>query len=247
MTSPNFALLALIITLSGPASAPLLGQTPPPLAELIPKLPKNEKPIYLFDGTTLDGWDGEPTYWSVQNGAIVGSNSEKVPSSTYLFTRKNYRNFRLLLEVKQILSPNHSTMHSAVAALGERFEDKGGNKYGFKGPLLMFCHDWGIWDAYRRDRVVPADQKGPINTYAAENKGAWNQIEILVRENRIRLVANGVLVFDFTDQAEMLQASPLGLQLHSNAKPQEFHFRGLILTENPADHLVTHSRPSDNN
>jgi len=28
------------------------------------------KPI--FDGKTLDGWEGDPTYWSVEDGAIVG-------------------------------------------------------------------------------------------------------------------------------------------------------------------------------
>jgi hypothetical protein len=129
-----------------------------------------------------------------------------------------------------------------VAALGERFEDKGGNKHGFKGPLLMFCHDWGIWDAYRRNRVEPAKQRGPMNKYALEKKGDWNRIEILVKGTRIRFVANGKLVFDFTDKPEMLKRSPLGLQIHSNQKPQEFRFRGLILTTNPEDSLVTLSQ-----
>ena len=26
----------------------------------------------IFDGKSLDGWEGDPTYWSVQDGAIVG-------------------------------------------------------------------------------------------------------------------------------------------------------------------------------
>src|SRR6056297_2129875 len=26
----------------------------------------------IFDGKTLDGWDGDSTYWSVENGCIVG-------------------------------------------------------------------------------------------------------------------------------------------------------------------------------
>ncbi len=51
---------------------------------------------------------------------IRGANDDKVPSSTYLFTDKPYRNFRMLLEVKQTMSDKHSTMHSAVAALGEQ-------------------------------------------------------------------------------------------------------------------------------
>ena len=26
----------------------------------------------IFDGKTLNGWDGDPAFWSVANGAIVG-------------------------------------------------------------------------------------------------------------------------------------------------------------------------------
>ena len=81
-------------------------------------------------------------------------------------------------------------MHSAVAVLGERFTDKGDNAHGFKGPLLMFCHDWGIWDAYRRNRIEPAGHRGTLKT-TSEQKGDWNTIEILVIENRIRFVNNG--------------------------------------------------------
>ena len=204
------------------------------------RLPAAEKATALFDGKSLDGWDGDEKYWTVdqRRGWIVGKNEGRVPSSTYLFTREKYREFRLLFEVKQLVSTKHSTMHSAVAALGERFEDKGDNKHGFKGPLLMFCHDWGIWDAYRRNRIEPANHRGTLKI-ENENVGKWNQIEILAKGNRIRFVANGKLVFDFTDKPEMLKASPIGLQLHSNNRPQEFRFKGLWISESPGDDLVT--------
>ena len=216
------------------------GRRPLGWAEKVARGLKGEKPKVLFDGKSLEGWDGDEKFWSVDKarGWIVGKNDGKVPSSTYLFTEKDYREFRLLFEVKQVMSPKHSTMHSAVAALGERIEDKGDNKHGFKGPLLMFCHDWGIWDAYRRNRTVPAGHRGTLNI-EAENKGKWNQVEMLVKGNRIQVAANGVLVFDFTDDPEMLQASPIGLQLHSNAKPQEFRFKGIVLSEEPGGGLVT--------
>ncbi len=198
------------------------------------KLPATEKAIPLFNGKDLAGWNGDPQRWSSVNGMIRGANDGHVASSTYLFTDKKYREFRLLLEVKQTMSEKHSTMHSAVAALGERFTDVGDNPFGFRGPLLMFCHDWGIWDAHRRNRVVPAGD-GP----QVELQGQWNQIEVLVRGDRIRFAANGREIFDFTDKPEMLQSSPIGLQLHSNDRPQEYHFRSILLTENPGEELVT--------
>lgn len=207
-------------------------------ARIAASLVGKENPVSLFNGVDLKNWDGDEAIWSVEEGIIVGRNEDVVPSSTYLFTKNSYRNFRLIFDVKQTVSDEHSTMHSAVAALGERFTDKGDNQFGFKGPLLMFCHDWGIWDAYRRNRIEPAGQKGSLQI-EAEKKGDWNRIEILVIGNRIRFVANGMLVFDFTDEPDMLQKSPIGLQIHSNKRPQEFRFRGLVLCENPTDALVT--------
>ncbi len=202
------------------------------------ELPAGETPIKLFDGSTLTGWQGlTAEYWSVEDGVILGKNDQAVPASTYLFTEKSYRNFRLLMEVKQTLGEKYSTMHSAVCCLGEVIEDKG-QKYGFRGPLLMFCHDWGIWDAHRRNRIYPVGHRGNYRP-ALEKKGEWNQIEILVIGDRIRMVGNGELVIDMTDKPEMLKASPIGLQLHSNGKPQEYRFRGLVLVENPKDELAT--------
>ncbi len=200
----------------------------------VAKVPQSEARQKLFNGKDLTGWKGDEKHWSVADSMIRGANSDNVDSSTYLFTDKSYRNFRLLLEVKQTMGENYSTMHSAVCVLGERFADKGNNAFGFKGPLLMFCHDWGIWDAYRRNRVVEPGA-GP----KVERKGKWNLIEVLVIGNRIRFAANGTQIFEFTDAAEMLQTSPIGLQLHSNNQAQEYHFRGLVLTENPEDRLVT--------
>ena len=208
-----------------------------PLA-LASLIPASEKARSMFNGLDLSGWTGDAARWSAVNGMIRGANENRVPSSTYLFTAGSHRSFRMLFEVKQTVSPKHSTMHSAVAALGERFTDAGNNAFGFRGPLLMFCHDWGIWDAHRRNRVVPVGP-GP----EVERRGQWNQIEILVKGERLRFAANGREVFDFTDQPEQLKASPIGLQLHSNDQPQEYFFRSLLLSENPSDDLVTVRKP----
>src|SRR5579872_6429319 len=200
--------------------------------------PKSESPVHLFNGRDLAGWQGQTgKYWSVEDGIIKAANSGPLAASTYLFTEKLYRDFRLVLEVKQTRGLKFSTMHSAVAALGEKFEDAG-DPFSFKGPLLMFCHDWGIWDANRRNRIYPEKHYG-VWLHPAEQVGDWNRIEILVVGNRIRMVANGRLVIDFTDRPEMLKASPIGLQLHGNSQPEEYRFRGLVLSESPEDRLLT--------
>ena len=32
----------------------------------------------IFDGKTLDGWDGNPKFWSVEDGAITGKQQKKI-------------------------------------------------------------------------------------------------------------------------------------------------------------------------
>lgn len=209
------------------------------------KLPPTERKtkVNLFNGRDLTGWEGQTNrYWTVVDGQIRGANQDKVPASTYLWTRKSFRNFRLLFEVKQSRSPALSTTHSAVAVLGETMLDQG-DPFSFRGPLLMFCNDWGIWDANRRNRLYPAGHQGTLQS-KAENVGQWNRIEVLIIGDHVRMVANGQSVIDFTDTPGMLKPGPIGLQLHSNDRPQEFLFRGLIVTENPVDKLLTLPAPS---
>jgi hypothetical protein len=33
----------------------------------------------IFDGTSLDGWDGDPTFWRIEGGAIVGETTAEKP------------------------------------------------------------------------------------------------------------------------------------------------------------------------
>lgn len=198
------------------------------------KFPATEKPVKLFNGKDLDGWEGHTDkYFQVKNGVIVARNEkENAPKvSTYLLTKKNYRNFRLVLEGKLA----ESQMHSGVAIWGKKFE-KDGETNSYQGHLVMFPTHWGFWDLYRRNGIYTDDGRAK----KADNVGGWNKMEILAIGSRIRLAVNGQEVADWTDpKPEFCGEGPLGLQLHSNAVPQEVQFRGLILAENPENRLIT--------
>jgi hypothetical protein len=227
------ALAFLLSTASYPAAA----QNETTWAETL-VFPKTETPVKLFNGRDLTGWEGQVArYWRVEDGEIRGANDTNIAASTYLFTTKSYRNFRLVFEVRQTRGPRYSTMHSAVAVLGEKFTDHG-DSFSFRGPLLMFCNDWGMWDANRRNRVFPAKHNGTWQN-GREKVGDWNRIEVLVRGDRIRMALNGGLFMDFKDEPGVLRESPIGLQLHSNNRPQEYRFRGLLLSENPEDRMLS--------
>jgi len=198
------------------------------------KFPESEKPIRLFNGKDLEGWEGhKDKYFTVKDGVIVARNEKDnaPPVSTYLLTTKPYRNFRLVFEGKLV----ESGMHSGIAIWGKKFE-KDGEPNSYQGHLVMFPTHWGFYDLYRRNSIYQDDGRAK----KADNEGGWNKMEILAIGDRIRLAVNGKEVADWRDpKPELIGEGPLGLQLHSNNVPQEVHFRGLILSENPEDKLVT--------
>jgi len=58
--------------------------------------------VSLFDGVSLKGWDGNPKFWRVEDGAIVGESTPENPSgNTYIAYRDvEAHDFTLKFEVK---------------------------------------------------------------------------------------------------------------------------------------------------
>ncbi len=58
--------------------------------------------VSLFDGVSLKHWDGNPKFWRVEDGAIVGESTEKNPcGNTYLVYRDmQAKDFTLKFEMK---------------------------------------------------------------------------------------------------------------------------------------------------
>jgi hypothetical protein len=200
----------------------------------ISKFPKSEKPVKLFNGKDFDGWEGNTgKYFSIEDGIIVARNTKEnaPPVSNYLLTKKSYRNIRLVFESKLVTSE----MHSGISLWGKKFE-KNGEKFSYQGHLVMYPSGYGLWDLYRRNSIYR-------DTGVAKKAGRqheWNQMEILAIGSRIRHVINGKLVVDWADpKPELCGSGPIGLQHHSNRGPQEIHFRGLVLSENPESVLLT--------
>jgi CubicO group peptidase (beta-lactamase class C family) len=199
------------------------------------KLPSGETPARLFNGKDLSGWEGHiGKYFSVENGVIVGKNTqENAPkASTYLLTKQKFRNFRLIFESRLVTSE----MHSGISLWGKAIEKEEG-PFTYQGHLVMYPSGYGFWDLYRRNGIY-GDTLGIARRVGKQHD--WNRMEIVATGRRIRHVVNGQLVADWSDpQPELCETGPIGLQLHSNSVPQEVQWRGLILTENPQNVLVT--------
>jgi hypothetical protein len=236
---------ALVFAIAAGAAVGQDKKDPPPKKEPPVVKPREgeSKTIKLFDGKTLDGWEGYADLWSVKDGVIVAKNTEPLKYSTYLLTKDKYSDFRLTFACK--LLPGSET-HSGVSFWGEVWPKADGKvtdpkkdrtEYTYKGHLVMFPSGYGMYDLFGRAGLG-------VNGKPAQEVGKqhdWNDIEVLAQGNRVRVAINGTQVVDWRDpQPERIKEGPIGLQLHSDPKPQELHWKGLVLETFPKeDKLLT--------
>jgi hypothetical protein len=229
----------LLVLASGLALAQDKKDPPKKEAPIVkPREGKNET-IKLFDGKTLDGWEGYTDLWSVKDGVVVGKNTEPVAVSTYLLTKHNYTDFRLTFAAKLAVSE----MHSGVCFWGvvkpdvSKNPEKDRTKYTYAGHLVMFPSGWGMYDLFGRNGLNV--DGGPAKKVGKQHD--WNDIEILAQGNRVRVAVNGTAVVDWRDpEPDRIKEGPIGLQLHANKEPQEVQFKGLVLETFPKeDKLLT--------
>jgi hypothetical protein len=222
-----FAAAAVWLCLSWAAPA----QNQKTEAPVVPPRTGPRQVIQPFNGKDLTGWVGHKQYWSVQDGVIIGKNTEPVKVSTYLLTERKFSDFRLVFDFKLA----QSEMHSGVALWG-RIAPERNDPYTYAGHLVMFPSNYGFYDLYGRNAI----HQNAAKAKTVGKQHDWNHIEILAQGNRIRFVLNGVLISDWREpEPDRIKEAPIGLQLHSNKVPQEVHFKNLTLETFPEDRLTT--------
>jgi hypothetical protein len=187
--------------------------------------------ISLFDGKTLDGWDGIPGIWSVKDGAIDGaSNTTSKFPGTFLSSKGNFSDFRLVLRERLVQSENHL----GICIWGSRLPAGSG---GAGKCVVVIPPDGTMWDY----------GKGAIHNTKVGNamadKHIWHQVEILAHRaaGTILMAVNGVQVTRFQDpDPARFQNGPIRLQLHAWTGPQEVQYKDLSIEVDPMDdRLIT--------
>ena len=111
--------MLLTIREEPPPSAPLAAGAWPSLSSGGgAAFPASERPVALFDGSTLNGWAGKiDRYFFAENGSIVARNNPADPlgPSTALLTERSFRNFRLVFEQRLVVSEMHSGGESLIS------------------------------------------------------------------------------------------------------------------------------------
>jgi hypothetical protein len=198
--------------------------------KLIPPRDGTSETTSLFDGRTLNGWEGHKELWTVKDGIIVGKYRDTTEPNTFLLSKKMYSDFYLKLTAKLA----KSNIHTAVAIWGKKADAvKAKDAFAYEaGYLVVFPEPYGLVDKFGRNflKVDTAPWK------KACTPKDWNDIEILALGNRCRVAINGVMVVDWVDGAtDRLMPGPIGLELHGGKQIQEVQFKDITISTFPRD------------
>lgn len=168
--------------------------------------------VALFDGSTLDGWDGDPRLWSIEDGAIVGSSdNHTVETNTFLVYEKPFSDFILRLDVR-LRNGNSGIQFRSV-----RIPGPGWIVHGYQADFSDAGERsaWGnFYEEKGRGRgLMAVPDEGWQRAKDAVRAQDWNQYEIRAQGNEIRLTLNGKVTFEGTD--EKASSGVIAIQLHS--------------------------------
>jgi dienelactone hydrolase/prenyltransferase beta subunit len=168
----------------------------------------------LFNGSNLDGWEGDTKLWSAKDGAIVGT-STGLKHNDFLATKASYGDFilKLTFRVKGDATANTGIQFRSVRVPGHEMS-------GYQADIGQGY--WGcLYDESRRNKVlVQANPKA----VAAIRKDGWNTYVIRAIGNKITLTLNGVQSVSYTEPDDKIaRDGKIALQIHAgNALTVEF-------------------------
>lgn len=197
----------------------------------------------LFNGKNLEGWDGDPAIWSVENGVIVGQtqNGQKLERNTFLvWTDGEVGDFEARV-VFRLEGDNNSGVQyrSRLAPKNGKWSVVGyqadihpaGNYAG----MLYDEGGRGIAAEHGQRVAFAADGKKSVDGEAVDAKRTvdfsdWSTIEIKAIGNKLVHTLNGDVTVEVTDDdaKEAEARGILALQVHAGP-PMRVEFKSVEL------------------
>jgi Domain of Unknown Function (DUF1080) len=199
----------------------------------------------IFDERTLNGWEGDPTYWRVENGALVG---EVTPAT--LLKRNSFivwrggtvKDFELKLEFRVSAQGNSGVNYRSVdvpdtpwAMKGYQFDLDGpdrytGNLYEERGRTFMALRGQVTHAVAGGGRLIVGSTGALAELQTFTKRDDWNEVHIIARGNMVVHLLNGratsVLIDDDPDLRRM--DGLLGVQVHVGP-PMKVEYRNIRL------------------
>ena len=213
--------------------------------------------IKIFDGKSFNGWEGDSTYWRVENGEIVGevTPATLLKKNTFLIWRggitgdfelkAEYRiskngnsgiNYRSE-EVKDLpyaLKGYQADIDGQNQYTGQNYEERGRCIVAFRGQKVMLPNVKESISSLVKNNVWTASvvkaALGDIDSLKGHINDGWNDCHLIVKGNHLQHFINGVLMSDVTDNDPVNRkfSGLLGVQVHVGP-PMKVEYRNFML------------------
>jgi len=199
----------------------------------------------IFDGKTLDGWDGNPKFWRVEDGAITGETTPENPTkgNTFIIWRGGKpADFELKLEYRlrnhnsgiQVRSFEVEDSKWVVGGYQADIADNhfNGILYGerYRGILALQGDKVLIDEGGKRSVVGKIGDKEELLGHI--KKGEWNEYHVVGKGNTLTHSVNGHQMIELVDNHKDVARADgiIAFQLHAGP-PMKVQFRNVRLRE----------------
>ena len=221
--------------------------------------------VPIFDGKTLDGWEGNPEIWRVEDGAIVGQTTAEKPikANTFLIWRQGkLDDFELRLSYRltggnsgvQYRSREFTEVGPFVVG-GYQGDFESGTKYS---GILYEERGRGILTLRGQRITIGADGTKtpgePIGTAEDLQKsiklGDWNELRIVAQGPKLQHFINGQLMSETVDEQVEKRSLEgiLALQVHQGppmkVEFKDIHLKRLELADGRKKLVMVAGKPS---
>jgi hypothetical protein len=207
---------------------------------------KQEGYSSIFNGNDLTGWkipEGDNGHWSVVDGVIDYDARSEADGDKNLWSEKEYKDFKLHVEWRFKGYGDQLFTRSTILPNGETLKDKDGKEVksvvpnSDSGILLksvgqanLWCWPVGsgeLWTV-RTNRNHSAEiRAGATPTENADRPvGQWNAFDIIVKEERITVINNGIVVIDNALYPGLNVEGSIGFQHHGGVDAKTGKLKG---------------------
>jgi hypothetical protein len=198
----------------------------------------------IFDGRTLEGWEGDSKYWRAEDGIMTGEITPEttIKSNTFIIWRGgDPENFELKVDYRitsggnsgvnyrSVVVPDSVTPANRFAMRGYQCDIDGqnrytGNNYEEKGRLFLSVRGELTHVTGTRPPTI-LSRLGDNQELASKINEGWNAVHIIARENALIHNINGQLMSMVIDDDPRRERKGLiGVQVHVGG-PMKVEYR----------------------
>ncbi len=189
---------------------------------------KSQESKSLFDGKSLQGWEGNTKMFRVQDGAIVaGTLKQPIPHNEFLCTKQTFGDFELRLKVKAIGEGVNAGIQFRTRRIPDHHE-----VIGYQADVGGMW--WGkLYDESRR-RTTLAGPAETVDMKQIVRKGDWNEYIVRCEGPRIQLWLNGTQTVDYVEpDGKIERQGVIAVQIHGGPPAEAWYKDIRILPLNP--------------